>query len=81
MSFQAYPSLTGRRRVLLLLLAVAAAVTVMWLLLERPGGLHGPKAQPPGPAPCSAAQTRDCVGGQSDVIAVPAAGTASAVSR
>lgn len=78
MSFEAYPSLTGRRRVLLLLLAVAAAFTVMWLLLERPGGLHGPKAQPAGPAPCSATQTRDCVGGQSDVITLPAA---SVVSR
>ena len=77
MSFENYPAFTGRRKLLILALGVATAVTVLWAVLERPGGLKGPKAQPAGPPLCSTGQTRDCVGGQVDVIVAPAASAAA----
>lgn len=71
--FEKFPSTTRRRRLLMLALAVATAGAVLYGVLERPGGLHGPKAAPAGPPLCSSGQTRDCVGGQVDVIQAPPA--------
>jgi len=73
-NFEKFPSFTRRRKLLILALAVATAGAVLYGVLERPGGLHGPKAPPAAPAPppgpplCGKGQTRDCVGGQIDVI-------------
>lgn len=68
-----FPGLPWRRRLLIVLLAIATAITVVMTLLYPPGGVKR-KAPPPPPdtARCSAGQTRDCVGGQADVILAPA---------
>jgi hypothetical protein len=72
------PALPLRRRILIIVLAIVTAVTIVLLLLERPGdpkrGLPRAAVEVP---PCSAGQVRDCVGGKADVIVVPA----SAASR
>jgi hypothetical protein len=72
------PALPLRRRILIVVLAVATAVTIVLLLLNRPGdpkrGMTRVVREPP---PCTAAQSRDCVGGKADVTVVPA----SAVSK
>lgn len=68
MSADAFPGFSRRRKLLIGLLAVATALTVAWSLLERPGGVHGPRALPASPPPCSATQTQDCVGGRTAVI-------------
>lgn len=69
-----YRPLTRRRRLLIVGLAVATAVTVVLMLVERPGGMKRP---PPGAAPdrarCSDGQTEGCVGGKAVVIVPPAA--------
>ncbi|MDE2080948.1 MAG: hypothetical protein KGI90_06310 [Burkholderiales bacterium] len=72
-----YRPLPGRRRWLIGLLAIATAITIFWLLIYRPGGLHGPRWHP-GRALCAPGQSTECVGGQSDVILLPPAGPASA---
>lgn len=71
--FEKFPTTTRRRKLLILGLAIATAGAVLYGVLERPGGLHGPKAGSAGPPLCSAGQTRDCVGGQVDVIQPAAA--------
>ncbi len=75
MKFENYPALTGRRRLKILALAVATAVAVALTLIYRPGGVKRTHPVPAGPPLCSGTQTRDCVGGQVDVIppAAPAA--------
>jgi hypothetical protein len=67
-----YRPLSGRRRLLVLVLAVSTAITVVWMLFERPGGPQW-KGKPPraDAARCTPGQTRDCVGGQADVIVAP----------
>ncbi len=88
MSADAFPGFSRRRKLLIALLAVTTALTVAWSLLERPGGLHGPRALPASPPACSASQTQDCVGGRTAVIVpvpapvpAPAQATASAPGR
>ena len=72
------PALPLRRRLLIVVLAVVAAVTIVLLLLNRPGDpKRGMAREVREPPPCTAAQSRDCVGGKADVIVVPA----SAVSK
>jgi hypothetical protein len=68
-----YRPVNNRRRLLIALLAVATALTVVWSLLERPGGVQW-KPRPPAPdkARCAEGQTADCVGGKADVIMLPA---------
>ncbi len=81
-----YRPVKGRRRLLIALLAVATALTVVWSLLERPGGVQWkPRPPPPDRAPCAQGQTSDCVGGKADVImmspmAAPAPPAAPAAS-
>jgi hypothetical protein len=68
-----------RRRLLILLLGVSTALVVVWALLERPGGLHGPKQAADAPR-CLGPKDSECVGGKVDVIALPAAGTAASAA-
>jgi hypothetical protein len=72
------PTLPLRRRLLIVVLAIVTAATIVLLLLDRPGdpkrGMTRVLRELP---PCTAAQSRDCVGGKADVIVVPA----SAVSK
>ncbi len=70
-----YRPLPGRRRLLILLLAIATAVTIFWLLLYRPGGVRATRVRLL-PTLCTPGQTTGCIGGQSDVIALPAASAA-----
>ncbi len=68
-----YRPVSRRRRMLILLLAIGTAIMVVWMLLERPGGLHGPRAQPaaaqtPAPAICADGVQIHCVGGKAEVI-------------
>jgi hypothetical protein len=77
-----FPRPPWRRRLIVAALAVATAVTVVIVLLERPGdpkrGLVRVPAERP---PCTAGQSRDCVGGTVDVQVVPAAPQGSAPAR
>jgi hypothetical protein len=57
------------------LLAVATALMVMFMLIERPGGVHPPPKQPGLPA-CEPGQATGCVGGLQSVTVVPAASAA-----
>jgi len=71
---------TTRRQRLVIMAVAAATVVVLWLLLlYRPGGNPYRYVQPP-PAPCTAGQTSGCVGGQSNVLLLPAAPPASGPS-
>lgn len=73
-----YRPVSGRRRVLIVLLAVATAVTVMWLLLERPGAVFPARPAATAPRPCADGQGSGCVGGKMEVLrAVPAPAPAS----
>ncbi len=73
-----YRPLSRRRKLLIVALAVATAFTVVNLLLDPPGGVRRQHIQRVDRPACSASQTTDCVGGQTDVIVVPpAAATAS----
>ena len=65
--------LAARRRILILLLAVATALVVMFMLIERPGGVHPPAraASQPGLPDCRPGQTSGCVGGLQPLTVVP----------
>ena len=82
----AYQPLSRRRRLLILVLGISTALTVAWMLLERPGGVHGPKSKVEAPT-CMNGQTTECVGGKVEVLVVPtpvqgqAAKAASATER
>ena len=66
------PRLPWRRRALIVLLAVATAITVVWAMLERPGGIQHPVRPPPADAArCALGQTQGCVGGRADIILLP----------
>jgi hypothetical protein len=67
-----FPSLPGRRRALIALLAVGTAVTIFWLLIYRPGGLHPRHPRTPLDD-CAPGQIDHCVGGLSQVITLPPA--------
>jgi hypothetical protein len=55
-----------------------ATVVALWLgLLLRPGGHYDWYL----PKPCKAGQTQGCVGGQANVMLIPAAGAASAATK
>lgn len=75
---QDYPRPSGRRRLLVALLAVSTAVTVMYLVLEKPGGPKAPPRAAAGPAVCAAGQTSGCVGGLAQVLPAAPPATASA---
>ena len=76
-----YRPLSLRRRLLIVVLALTTAFTVLWMLLERPGGPKWKGKPPRADAPrCAPGQTRDCVGGQADLIMVSPAPTASAAA-
>ena len=73
-----YEPLSRRRRWLLLALAVATAVTLMWMLLERPGGVSpervgAPPAGSTEPPRCADGRGAGCVGGITELRVVPAA--------
>ena len=80
-----YEPIPRRRRWLILLLGVGTALTITWMLLERPGGLHGPKYVAPVPSVpiCAGPMEAGCVGGKAEVIMLPArpAAPASAAAR
>lgn len=79
-----YRPLKGPRRALVALLALATATTVMWLVLEKPGGPERPaRAAAPssptgaataaatGPATCAPGSAERCVGGTQQVLPPP----------
>ena len=76
-----YEPIPRRRRWLILLLGVGTALTITWMLLERPGGVHGPRfvAPVPGVPLCAKPQDSGCIGGKATVIMLPSARPASAV--
>ena len=65
-----YRPVSPRRRLLIVLLAVAMAVTVMWLLLERPGAVFPPRPSAAPPGPCADGRGTGCVGGVTQVLRV-----------
>ncbi|MFZ2988412.1 hypothetical protein [Ideonella sp.] len=75
-----YQPTSRRQRVQVLLVSVVTVVLLWILLLLRPGGHPRviEKAKPVDALPaCSASQTTDCVGGQANVLLLPAAPAAS----
>lgn len=72
---------TSRRQRLVIIAVTVATVVGLWMLLiYRPGW----KVQPiPGTplAPCANGQTTACVGGQANVMLLPATAPASGASR
>jgi len=66
-----YQPIPRRRRWLILLLGVSTALLITWMLLERPGGVHGPKYVAPVPT-CATPLDSGCVGGKAEVIMLPA---------
>lgn len=70
-----YQPIPRRRRWLILLLGVSTALTITWMLLERPGGVHGPKYVAPAPAVpvCASPLDSGCIGGKAEVIMLPPA--------
>ncbi len=77
MSKSDFPPLSRRRKLLIVGLAIATAFTVVSLLLDPPGGVRRQHIQRVDRPACAASQTDNCVGGQTDVIVVPSAATAS----
>ena len=77
-----YQPIPRRRRWLILLLGVGTALTITWMLLERPGGVHGPKyVAPVPPVPiCATPLDSGCVGGKAEVIMLPARPAAPAAA-
>lgn len=72
-----YRPTTRRQRLVILTITTAVVVALWMLLIERPGW----KVQPiPGSplAPCRAGQTTDCVGGQANVLLIPAPAASNA---
>ena len=66
---------TSRRERLKIMAATLVTVVLLWLaLIYRPGGHYDWYM----PKPCKAGQTKDCIGGQANVMLVPAT-AASAV--
>ncbi|WP_395702216.1 hypothetical protein [Aquabacterium sp.] len=72
---------TRRQRLAIVAVALVTVVTLWLLLLFRPGG-H-PRVFPPAPPassslPCPPGQASGCVGGQADVLLLPAAPASAA---
>ena len=68
-----YRPLSRRRRLLIGVLAIVTAITIVLTLLYPPGGV---KRTRPLPAPCTAQQQTQCIGGRADVIVIPQAASA-----
>ncbi len=71
-----FEPVTRRQRLVIVAVAVVTVVVLWLLLLYRPGG-H-PRVFPPSPPassslPCPPGQSSGCVGGQADVLLLPAA--------
>ena len=71
-----YRPINRRQRLKIVALTVAVVVALWMLLLWRPGAHPRPI---PGvtPMPCKPGQTQGCIGGQADVMLLPAASAAS----
>lgn len=67
-----YRPTSRRQRLVIIAVALATAVVLWLLLLYRPGG-NPYRYMPAPPAPCAAGQTSGCVGGQANVLLLPAA--------
>jgi hypothetical protein len=69
---------TTRRQKLKLMALTVAAVTALWMVLLMRPGAHVREFPPSGTQrPCAQGQTSGCVGGQADVLLLPAAPAAS----
>jgi len=67
-----------RRQRLKIIAATVATVVVLWLaLIYRPGGNYDWYT----PKPCKAGQTKDCIGGQANVMLVPAPAASAATAK
>ncbi|HSI56195.1 MAG TPA: hypothetical protein VLA16_01480 [Ideonella sp.] len=66
-----YRPTSRRQRLVILAVAVATVVTLWFLLIWRPGGHYRlyPIAEQPA---CKPGQTTGCVGGQANVMLIPA---------
>ncbi|HLL17282.1 MAG TPA: hypothetical protein VK439_00725 [Rubrivivax sp.] len=72
-----YRPLSRRRRLLIVVLAVCTAVTVVLMLLERPGAVQHTRQVQSAPL-CKPGEDQGCVGGKVDVIlSAPVASTSA----
>lgn len=71
-----YRPTNRRQRLKIIALTVAVVVALWMLLLLRPGAHPRPIAGVT-PAPCKPGQTQGCIGGQANVVLLPAASAAS----
>lgn len=71
-----YRPTSTRQRLRILGLTLATVLALWLLLIYRPGGHYSWYL----PKPCKPGQTKDCVGGQADVMLLPAAPASGAAS-
>lgn len=72
-----YRPTSTRQRLRILGVSVAVALGLWLLLLYRPGGHYDWYT----PKPCRAGQTKDCIGGQANVMLVPATSASAPAAR
>mgnify|MGYP003348899905 CR=1 FL=1 len=68
---------TSRRQRLKIIALTVAVVVALWMLLLLRPGAHPRPIPGVTPAPCQPGQTQGCIGGQANVVLLPAASAAS----
>lgn len=68
---------TNRRQRLKIIALTVAVVVALWMLLLLRPGAHPRPIPGVTPEPCRAGQTQGCIGGQANVVLLPAASAAS----
>jgi hypothetical protein len=71
-----YRPITWRSRLKIIAVTLATVLALWLALIYRPGGHYDWYL----PKPCKAGQTKDCVGGQANVMLLPTASAASAAA-
>jgi hypothetical protein len=69
-----YRPTSTRQRLRILAVTVATVLGLWLLLIYRPGGHYDWYT----PKPCKAGQSKDCIGGQANVLLVPAPAASTA---
>lgn len=72
-----YRPTTSRQRLRILAVTVVTVLALWLLLIYRPGGHYDWYT----PKPCKPGQTKDCIGGQANVMLLPAPAASAASAR
>ena len=71
-----YRPTTARARLVIIAVTLATVLGLWYLMIYKPGW----HARDLGPRPCRAGQTTNCIGGQADVLLLPAEPASAAAS-